>query len=229
MRRTVTRSTALGLIALGAAFWLQPACGQGYPTAEPTRAIEGFIMGGFSPTAGSGAAYLQDGWIIDGGFIYWLAHGDTFGLRTDIGYSEHQATNQSLALGGLATNQRANYGWGSFSSLSSGLTLRAPPNTWPRVYGLAQIGITNTHVHLVPSFYLPGYYCDPFFYYCGYPSGGYSSVYSYTTNRLSWNVGLGLDFPAPGISGWYVELQYRRVQTAPHAFAYWPIMFGLRF
>lgn len=229
MRRIVTLGTALGLVALAAAFWPQPCDPQNYPTDQPARPLEGFIMGGFSPTAGDAASYLQDGWIIDAGFIYWLAQGDTFGLRTDIGYSEHEATNQFRALGGLATNQRSNYGWGSFSSFSSGLKMRAPSSFWPRVYGVAQIGVTNTHVRLAQAFYIPYENCDPFFYYCSNPIGGYASGYSYTTNRFSWNVGLGLDFQTPGIPDWFVELQYRRVQTTPHAFEYWPVMIGFRF
>lgn len=224
MRGKVPLGIALSL-TLTTAFWLQPLYAQGYPT----RPLQGFIMGGFSPTAGNVASYLQDGWIIDGGFNYWLAHGDTLGLRTDLGYSEHQATYQYLTFGGVATYPGANNGWGSFSSLSTGLTWRAPANRWPRVYGLAQIGVTNTHVHLVQTFYVPGYYCDPFFYYCSNPMAGNASVYSHTTNRLSWNVGFGADFTAPGLPGWFVELQYRRVETSPHAFEYWPVMFGLRF
>jgi hypothetical protein len=229
MRRIVSLGTALALNALAAAFSLPPCLAQGYPTSQPTRPIEGFFMGGYSPTGGAAATYLQDGWIIDGGFIYWLAHGDTFGLRTDIGYSEHATTDQFLTFGALATGRRVDDGWGSFSALSSGLILRAPASTWPRVYGLAQVGVTNTHVRLAQTFYAPGLYCEPFFYYCSYPLVGYNSAYSHTSNRFSWNVGLGLDFPAPGESGWFLEVQYRRVETTPHAFEYWPVMVGFRF
>jgi hypothetical protein len=230
MRRIVTLiTTALGLTTFSAACWLQPSSAQGYPTGEPTRRIEGLIMGGLSPTAGETASLLQDGWIVDGGFIYWLGHSGTLGLRTDIGYSEHQATDQFLTSGERATGQRVDDGWGSFSSFSTGLILRAPPRIWPRVYGIAQVGVTNTHVRLVQTFYVPGYYCDPFFYYCSYPIVGYASVYSHTTNRFSWNIGIGLDFPTQGIAGWFVELQYRRVESSPQAFEYWPVMVGLRF
>jgi hypothetical protein len=229
MRRFVLQATALGLLVLWTIFRLQPSHGQGYPESTPSRPIEGLVMGGFSPTSGKAATYLQDGWILDGGFIYWLARGDTLGLRTDLGYSEHQAASQLVVSGALATGHQVDDGWGSFSSLSSGLVLRAPSSHWLRVYGLAQIGVTNTHLRLVQTFYAPGYYCDPFFYYCSYPFVGYASVYSHTTNRFSWNIGAGLDFSTRGIPGWFVELQYRRIETSPHPFEYWPVMVGLRF
>ena len=230
MRRIVSLGTTLGLAALVAASWPPSSEGQAYPVSQRTPPIEGFILGGFSPTAGAAASYLQDGWILDGGFIYWLAHGDMFGLRTDLGYSEHQATSQFQSFGALASGQRVNDGWGSFTSLSSGLMIRAPATHWPRVYGLAQIGVTNTHVRLVQTFYVPGYYCDPFFYYCSFPVVGYASVYSHTINKFSWNLGIGLDFATRGIpAGWFLELQYRRVDTAPRTFEYWPVMVGVRF
>lgn len=221
------RILALGLLV--AALWLSASHGQPTPASERSPPIEGFIFGGFSRTAGEAASYLQDGWIIDGGFIYWLAHGDTFGLRTDLGYSEHEASDQFLGFGTLASGQRLNDGSGSFSSLSSGLVLRAPGSSWPRLYGLAQLGLTHTHVRLAQTFYLPGYYCDPFFYYCSSPAFGQASVYSHTSDRFSWNLGLGLDFGTHSIPGWFLELQYRRVENSPHAFEYWPVMVGLRF
>jgi hypothetical protein len=86
---------------------------------------------------------------------------------------------------------------------------------------------THVHLRLVEGSSRSGSYCAPFFYYCGYPAAG--TVESYDTNHLSWNVGMGIDFATYWTKSWFVELQYRRIETSPRPFAYWPVMVGLRF
>lgn len=197
------------------------------PHAAPL--IQGQIMGGYSGTSGNASQYLQGGWAIDGGFIYWPDPRRGLGLRTDLSYSRHQATNQFLTFGQNVTGQEVDDGWGEFSSISTGLILRAPLGAWTHVYGLAQIGLSNVHLRLVQTFFAPGFYCDPFFGYCDYPIVGDATVYSYNTNHLSWNVGVGIDFPSGWGQSWFIEAQYRRIETAPHPFEYWPVMVGVRF
>jgi hypothetical protein len=225
-RNMVVLCSAAALIAALSA----PARSQGYyygPQAAAT--FQGQIMGGFSGTSGNTANYLQGGWAIDGGFIYWLHHGEGLGIRTDLSYSDHAATDQFLAFGQQVTGQEVDDGWGNFSAISTGPIYRAALGGWAHVYGFAQVGVSHVHLRLVQTFFAPGFYCDPFFGYCDSPDVGAASVYSYNTNRISWNVGVGLDFPSYWAQSWFIEAQYRRIDTAPHPFEYWPLMIGLRF
>lgn len=207
-----------------------PALGQGYYyEAQAAPSLQGHFMGGYSGTSGNTAKYLQGGWVIDGGFTWWLHNGEGLGVRTDLSYSEHAATDQFLSFGQAVTGEEVDDGWGSFSSVSTGLVYRAPIGGRIHLYGLAQVGFSHAQLRLVQTFFVPGVYCDPFFGYCDYPEVGAASVYSYSTDRVSWNVGVGLDLPVRGSQSWFVEAQYRRIEAAPHAFEYWPIMVGMRF
>ena len=216
-------TVALGVVAA------TPAYSQGAFYAPQAPTFQWQIMGGYSGTSGNTANYLDGGWAVDGGFIYWPNHDEGLGIRTDLSYSSHAATDQFLAFGEQATGEEVDDGWGSFTSLSTGLVYRAPLGAWAHVYGLAQVGVTHTQLRLVQTFYTDDIYCDPFYGYCSYPDVGAASVYSYNTNHLSWNVGVGVDFPSHWAGTWFIEAQYRRVEIAPHPFEYWPIMVGLRF
>ncbi|MGH8143802.1 MAG: outer membrane beta-barrel protein [Steroidobacteraceae bacterium] len=217
------------LAALGIALVAQQAVGQDYYGAPAGSGFQPQVMAGFSATSGEVGNYLQSGWIVDGGFIYWLPQGRGLGLRADLSYSDHEATNQFLSFGQRATGQEVDDGWGSFSSAATGLVYQLPLGARASLYGLAQIGISHVHLRLVQTFFTPGYYCDPFFDYCDYPDVGAASVYSYNANRLSWNVGIGVNFAGYGTHSWFIEAQYRRIETSPRPFEYWPIMVGIRF
>ena len=223
------QNTVAALAALGMALAAQQAAGQGYYATPLASGFQPQVMAGFSGTSGDAANYLQSGWIVDGGFIYWLPQGRGLGIRTDLSFSDHQATNQFLSFGQEVTGQEVDDGWGSFSSASTGLVYQLPLAARASLYGLAQIGISHVHLRLVQTFFTPGYYCDPFFDYCDYPDVGTASVYSYNANHLSWNVGIGVNFAGYWGQTWFIEAQYRRIETSPRAFEYWPIMVGLRF
>lgn len=223
-------ATAFAIMPLAVGLVSQPAHAQdSYYGPGAGQDFQAQLMGGYSGTSGNAGTYLMGGWAVDGGFIYWLEHDHEFGLRTDLSYSHHQATDQFLAFGQEATGLQVDDGWGGFSAISTGLVIRAPGNSWAHVYGLAQIGLSHVDLRLVQTFFVPGFYCDPFFDYCDYPIVGEDTVYSYHTNRLSWNVGVGVDFPSFAGQSWFIEAQYRRIEVAPHPFEYWPIMVGLRF
>lgn len=217
------------IFAALASFAGQRAQSQGYYQPRSAPLIQGQIMGGFSSTSGNTAQYLQGGWAIDAGFIYWPGTSASLGIRTDLSYSQHQATDQFLAFGQSVTGQEVDDGWGDFSAISTGLMLRAPLGSWAHLYGLAQVGLSHVNLRLAQTFFVAGFYCDPFFDYCDYPVVGDSTVYSYDTSRLSWNVGVGVDFASGWGRSWFIEAQYRRIETTPHAFEYWPVMVGLRF
>ena len=232
MRLDLTRSAIAAIsVITGFGFAAQPVHAQSYYggyAGGPVEVIQGHIMGGYSPTSGVTSDFLQDGWIIDGGFTFW-PQGVPLGIRTDLSYSGHQATNQFLALGQAATGLEVDDGSGSFSSLAAGLVFRPRQYGLARFYGLAQAGATRVREQLTQTFFVAGSYCDPFFYYCGYQYGtGDAIVYDYATTKFSWNVGLGVEFPTYWGSSWFLEAQYRRVETQ-QPLEYWPIMVGIRF
>jgi len=227
------RPTQAGLgVVLTAAFGAMlasgPANAQPYYGDGTLPSLQGQLMGGYSATSGAASDYLQGGWVADGGITYWLNHGNGLGLRADLSYSYQPATDQFLSFGQQTTGQEVDDGWGNFSAASAGLIYRAPFIGRSRLYALAQIGISHVHLRLVQTFFVPGFYCDPYFG-CGYPTVGSSSVYVYNTNHLSWNVGIGVEFPSYWGQDWFIEAQYRRIDIAPRPFEYWPIMVGMRF
>ncbi len=225
---TRIRWTALIAGTLSSAMTVAPAWAQGYYTYGTQPTLQGQIMGGYSATSGYAGDYLQGGWVGDAGLTYWTDHGNGLGLRADVSYSYQPASNQFLEFGQQATGQEVDDGWGDFSAASVGLIYRAPLTARTHLYALAQIGVSHVHLRLVQTFYVPGFYCDPYFG-CYYPAIGTSSVYVYNTNHLSWNIGLGIDFPSYWGQSWFIEAQYRRISTSPRSFDYWPVMVGLRF
>lgn len=198
-----------------------------YPSGSPV--FQGHVMTGYSATSGATANYLQGGWIIDGGVTYWPRPDYHLGLRADASYSAHNATNQFIASGEAATNEEVDYGNGGFTALQLGPVYRTHLAGNSQIYGFAQGGFTRVHLELGQTYYVPGYYCDPFFGYCdGFYDVGESSVYDFSTTKFSWDVGLGVEFPSPWGNSWFVEAQYRRVESQ-QPMEYWPITVGLRF
>lgn len=231
MQMTVPRWYLRAALACGlAAACVVPAHAQSYDyvyTRPGASQWQGHVMGGYAPTSGVIANYLQGGWMIDGGFTFWPRNGG-LGIRADLGYSAHNVTNQFIAFGEQATGEQVDDGRGSFLSIAAGPVFRVPAGRG-RFYGYGQAGLTHVRMELNQTFFVPGYYCDPFFGYCDYNYGiGAVSVYDYSVNKLGWNVGFGLEFPARWGQSWFVEAQYHRVET-PQPLEYWPITVGLRF
>src|SRR5690349_21376096 len=98
------RNTVTLLAVTLAGLFTQCAHAQGYYYGPQSVArLQGQIMGGYSGTSGNTGTYLDGGWAADAGFIYWLQPNQGLGLRTDLSYSHHQATDQFLAFGQQAT------------------------------------------------------------------------------------------------------------------------------
>jgi hypothetical protein len=188
---------------------------------QPPPPLQGLILGGFSGNSGASGDYLQNGWIAAAGFIWWADPYRQLGLRTDLSNSYDAANHQYLASEGMFT-----HGWGDFTTLSTGLQYRPPLLSWPRLYVLAQVGVTHTRLWLSESLSDNGYYCDPYYYYCSY--GPSTTISDENANSFSWNVGVGLDFPLYRGNSLFVEAQFRRIQMTP-PLDYWPITVGLRF
>jgi opacity protein-like surface antigen len=227
LMRIVSAGVALAIIISGPVARAQAyePYGYGGPAAN---VLQGHIMGGYSAPSGATSNYLQGGWIIDGGVTFW-PHAGPLGLRADVSYSAHNATSRFLDFGQQLTGQQVDTGWGDFASVAGGLVFRPRQYGPAHFYGLAQIGATRVQLRLEQIFGAPGFYCDPFFDYCASTFDyGAATVFDATTTKLSWNLGLGVEFASYWGSNWFIETQYRRVETQ-QPFEYWPFTVGIRF
>lgn len=222
-----------GLAVVCVSLWAVPsppanAQSYDYVYTRPGASLwQGHVMGGYSATSGAASDYLQGGWALDAGVTFWPGGGQV-GIRGDVGYSAHNVTNQFIDVGQAATGELVNDGSGDFTSVLAGPVFRVPVGRGA-VYALAQAGFAHVHMELDQTFYIPGYYCDPFFGYCGYDYGlGSAEIYNYSTNKFSWDVGLGVEFPSHWGQSWFIEAAYHRVET-PQPLVYWPITVGVRF
>lgn len=206
-------AAALAVVIAASCLDLQAAQAQVSAEAPP---LQGHIMGGFSAPSGNASDYLDGGWILDGGLTFW-PQGGPIGIRADVSYDYFYTNGQ---YGYYGPYYGANHGWADVSSLAAGVVFQPHQYGWARFYGLAQINGSDVRLRL-----------RQYNYNCAGPYNcPYGAVYAndYGATKLGWNVGLGVDFPTYWGSSWFLEAQWRRVQTQ-QAFDYWPVTVGLRF
>jgi hypothetical protein len=179
----------------------QPAAVQaqsGYYGGPRSDVEQWHLAAGFSDIAGNSVDYLNGGWLVDGGFSYFPGAG-ALGVRGDLSYSSY-AANQNYGYGYSSGPGRFDPGYGAISSAAIGGVARVPGVSRAHFYALGQIGVS--YVQLYGN--------------------------SYNTDRLSWNLGVGVEFPLYWGPNLFLEAQYRQIQT-PSPIEYWPITVGLRF
>jgi hypothetical protein len=210
-----------GLLALPATVHAQSYGSNGGPRSDVS---EWHVAAGFSDTSGTTSEYLDGGWLVEGGYSYF-PEGREIGVRADLSYSAYAANGNYSGVGLEPGTAGFGHGYGAISSGSIGGVLRAPWSSWARVYALGQVGFSYVQLHSDQYSYGGG--CDGY-YNCGggYGYGGYGNVYSAT--HLSWNAGVGVEFPLYWGQSWFIEAQYRQIET-PTPIEYWPITAGFRF
>jgi hypothetical protein len=198
---------------------------QGYGPYAGTRSdISAWhVAAGFSDTSGATSDYLDGGWLVEGGYSYFPQAG-ALGVRADLSYSDYAANGNYFGTGLEPGSAGFGHGYGAITSGSIGAVARAPWSSWARVYALGQVGFSYVQLHSDQYDYGGG--CDSY-YGCGGGHGyGYGNLYDAT--RLSWNVGVGVEFPLYWGHSWFVEAQYRQIET-PTPIEYWPVTVGFRF
>ena len=217
---------ALALLALAGGLFgsaeLVQAQGYGSYGGVHSDVAQWHVATGFSNTSGTTSDYLDGGWLGEGGFSYFPDAG-ALGVRADVSYSAY-AANGNYAGHGLEPGTAGfGRGVGTVSSGAIGGVMRIPWTARAHLYALGQVGFAYVRLH--SDRYFDGGYaggCDPH-YGCGYD---YGDLYGAT--RLSWNAGVGMEFPLYWAQSWFIEAQYRRVET-PTPIEYWPLTVGLRF
>lgn len=191
--------------------------------------IHWHIEGGYAPTAGRTADYLNGGASFGGGFTFTPAEGSPFSLRTDLNYSQYGATRNLIYQGEQQTQTAIDDGTGRIVDLDVDGVLNIPLSPRVRGYMFAGVGAAYRRIELTQTVGYTGYYCDDWYGFCGigvFP--GDVLVQSEETTRFAWNAGVGLEFPMYSGQTLFVEARYNRIETnRPTEFI--PIRVGLRF
>ena len=186
------------------------------------------VSAGYSAPTGQISDYLQGGYGLSGGFTY-APNGGPLGLRGDVGFSSHNATNNFLAYGAAATGVQVDSGTGQFFSFSLGPSYTVPFIDRSRAYGFVEAGLYYSSLQLTQTVLFQGDYCDPYFGFCDYGLfPGDNVVYDDSRTRFGWNAGLGLEFPTYFGPTYFVQVSYHRL-SGPQPIEYVPIEIGIRF
>ncbi len=196
-----------------------PAFGQsstGYYSYSPDRPVQWYVDGGAAITEGQAASSFHNGGTLGGG-VQFRQPGQPFMLRADLEIGYFDANRQFLAQAG----PNANYGaMQTFSGFLDGV-LQAPVSPWARFYILGGVGLGYRAIHASTD----GFYCNAFV--CsGY---GANTTASASNTGFAWNAGVGVDFPLPWGSSWFIEARYERFDTSYSPTEFIPIRFGYRF
>jgi hypothetical protein len=223
MPDSLSRLVLAAALTVGALL-AQPAAvqaqGYGYYGGSRSDAAQWHVAAGFSDTSGTTSDYLNGGWLVEGGYSYFPQAG-ALGVRADLSYSDYTANGDYFGAGLEPGTAGFGHGYGAITSGSIGGVVRAPWSAWARVYALGQVGFSYVQLHSDQYFYGS---CGSY-YGCG---GGYGYGDLYDATHLSWNLGVGVEFPTYWGSSWFVEAQYRQIET-PTPIEYWPVTVGLRF
>jgi opacity protein-like surface antigen len=192
------------------------------------------IDGGYSDTVGKTERYLEGGYNVGLGVSVATAPGSPVEFRFDANYNHNNATNTLIGLSQTA-NSYINSGDASIWSGTLDIEFKIPLGGGIQLYEFGGGGAYDTRIAFrepvfVPGGYFGGYYCNPFFGYCG-GSFGEATVSAHSVTKFGWNAGVGLEFPIGGGSKLFVEGRYNRVHTTDteSPISYVPITVGLRF
>ncbi len=193
------------------------------------KPLQWHFEAGYSAPTGIASNYLQGGWTVGGGFTWHPPGSGPFALRTDLHYSYFGATDQLINEGQALNQDYINDGNGQILGLDVNAVLNLPLSYWGRAYVTAGIGGAWRRIELTQTFGYGGYYCDPWWGFCGdYGYGGSAVVASSDTTHFQWNAGAGLEFALSRGTSWFIEARYESLQTNPVT-SYVPVRVGFRF
>jgi Outer membrane protein beta-barrel domain len=193
--------------------------------AESGDPIQGYAAAGYVEPIGGLADAVNGGWNISGGMIFHPNPARPFGLRVDLGYSNWNASNSTIAAIGAPLAVDGGYA-SVFNVSGDALWQFGHPDHIGAYIGLG-IGGYRRYAALTNTVSQLGYYCDPWWgcYYASYT--GNQVVKSDTLTKFGYNAALGITFPV-GNGEMYVETRYHYVDMN-QSFEYLPILLGYRF
>ncbi len=227
MRLLLCAVSALALAGLTAEAEAQ-GYGYGYQDSGGYRPIQWHIDGGYGITTGRTADYLDSGWTIGTGVTIRPAPGP-FSLRADLAFSRFGATNQLISLGETQNQTHIDDGFGDMVNFDLDAVLDIPLGPYARGYLMAGAGGAYRRIDLTQTVGFGGYFCDPWYGYCGVGFGpGDVLVQREETTRFAWNAGVGVEFPLYRGQSWFIEARYTRMET-PVPTEFIPVRVGFRF
>jgi opacity protein-like surface antigen len=164
--------------------------------------------------------------VLKNGFGFGLDMGyrpetSPFGLRFDMIYSNFDLTSEVL------NNIRfADSGWASMWGFDLSAVLTPPNADKVRPYIQFGPGFYYQHAEATRFSGSGGVYCDPWFG-C-YNIANEESVADFSTWRLGWMGGAGLNFEFDGGGAMYVQAQYHMINNANTKTEFIPIAVGFR-
>ena len=189
--------------------------------------VSWIVNGGYTPTIGTTADYLKDGWTLGTGVVIHPDSSSPFALQLDLSYSDFNATNKLIQLG-QSQSFRTDGGQGDIWSLTAAGKYTMTSDGF-RGYGLLGIGAYHRTVELTQTALGTGYICDPWWGYC-YPGVvvGDVIVASRSNTKFGYNIGIGIEFPLQNDSSWFIESRFHWIE-GNEATEYMPIQIGFKF
>ena len=226
----VGKSVLFGVGALLLVTLSGQAMAQGYGYQDSYgRPVQWHVEGGGAVTTGQTSDYLNSGWTIGTGLTFRPDPVSPFALRADVSFSRFNATNNLIALGEQQNQTQIDDGWADIVNFDLDAVLSVPLSPHMHGYVMAGAGGAWRRIDLTQTVGFGGYYCDPWYGYCGVGIvPGDVLVQREDTTRFAWNAGAGLEFDLPYGRSWFIEARYNRMETSqPTEFV--PIRVGMRF
>lgn len=193
---------------------------QAQPAAEPLR---WHVYTGWSGVTGAASDYLDDGWMLGFGGIWSPRPGKTnLGLRFDVDYNWWDVKTGNLPGDQLRVDD------GDANAFTLRTALHVEGGDRARFYGDVGVGGYSLYANVTNSVLVPGYICDPWYWWICYPGlvEGDVIVADEKTTKFGYYATLGAAWEMGGGEG-FVEASYHWVQTK-QTMEYIPIVVGYR-
>jgi len=196
---------------------------------EAGRAIRWHIDGGYSIMTGTLHDYLDNGYIISGGFTWRPAPGAPLALRVDAHYSGYNANNHLLDIAQEQTQTRIDDGTGSTLGVDVNAVSYLPISANASFYLTGGVGVDRRRIDVTQTVLYGDYFCDLWDEFCSFGvAPGDVLVARDSTTKFAWNAGVGIEFSRSIWGSWFIEATYHRIESSPST-SYIPIKVGLRF
>jgi opacity protein-like surface antigen len=217
-RRQVLILAIVAVAAVGVA--------QAQPAAEPLR---WHVYTGWSGLSGDASDYLEDGWMLGFGAIWSPRPGKTnLGLRFDMDYNWWDVKTGALPPPDQPGEGQLTVDDGDANAWTLRTALHVEGGDRTRFYGDVGIGGYSLYANVTNSVLVPGYICDPWYWWICYPAlvEGEAIVADEQTTKFGYYATLGAAWEMGGGEG-FVEASYHWVQTK-ETVEYIPIVLGYR-